>query len=246
MPKVVPFFFFYVTFCPSALIVNQQFTGVQAYNLIRPYINFSYRFLKKYFNGRSFTMLDVGAGNQSATKTTETFPRCKYYGLDISREYNYQPSDFARMQDFYEIDLVKLDYTPVPDNFFDAVWMVHVIEHLPNGEEVLQKLIEKMKPGGIFYLEYPGKKSTTLPSMYGTLNFYDDPSHVRLYNLPELRKVFENNGCTVLRSGTRRNWFYIAALPIRVLGKVLTRKRIEGNLFWDIAGFAEYVLAQKR
>lgn len=95
------------------------------------------------------------------------------------------------MEKFYELDLTLLDYAAIPNNFFDAIMMAHVIEHLHNGEEVLPLLVKKLKPGGHFYIEYPGKKSTTLPSMYGTLNFKDDPTHVRLYSVNELKKVFE-------------------------------------------------------
>jgi len=190
-------------------------------------------------------MLDIGAGNKSATKITGVFPNCEYYGLDISKEYNYSETDFVRMKAFYEIDLTTLQFDEIPDDFFDAMWMVHVIEHLHNGDQVLPALLKKLKPGGYFYIEYPGKKSTTLPSMYGTLNFNDDPTHVRLYSVPELRDIFERNGCTVLKSGTRRNWVYIISTPARVLLSVIKGKRVEANLFWDALGFAEFLFAKK-
>ena len=64
--------------------------------------------------------------------------------------------------------------------------MVHVIEHLHNGDKVLEGLLTKLRSGGVIYIEYPGIRSTRLPSMRGSLNFSDDPTHVRLYSVPEI------------------------------------------------------------
>ncbi|MCX8472328.1 MAG: methyltransferase domain-containing protein [Sediminibacterium sp.] len=149
------------------------------------------------------------------------------------------------MKCFYELDLTKLDYSDIPDNFFDVILITHVIEHLHNGDEVLPLLIKKMKNNGVIYVEYPGQKSTKLPSMSGSLNFYDDPSHVRIYSIQELKKVFNNNNCSVINCGTRRNYYYIMALPFRLVYSLISGKKIKGNLFWDLLGFAEFLEVRK-
>jgi SAM-dependent methyltransferase len=194
----------------------------------------------------SFTLLDVGAGNRSASKTKAVFPNCQYYGLDIDRSTNYTEADFAQMERFYELDLTALDLSVLPDAFFDYINMAHVMEHLHNGDAVLPLLIQKLKPGGHFYIEYPGTKSLTLPSMHGTLNFNDDPTHVRLYSVPELSALVAQHGCVVLMSGTRRNWVYILAMPLRVVGAWVQGKQPLANVFWDLLGFAEYLFIQRK
>ena len=123
--------------------------------------------------------------------------------------------------------------------------MGHVIEHLHNGDEVIKKLLPKLVSGGYLYIEYPGIKSTKLPSMHGSLNFKDDPSHVRVYSVKELTKLFQDNNCSVLKGGTRRNIWFIVAMPFRLLTYIIKGKKIEGNIFWDILGFAEYVWVRK-
>lgn len=213
---------------------------------IQSVVNFKFSFLRKSFGRKSFALLDVGAGNHSASRITSLFPACSYYGLDLDKSYNNSDEDFKMMKGFYELDLTKLDYSVIPDQYFDGIWMAHVIEHLYNGDKVLPGLINKLKPGGYFYIEYPGKKSTKLPSMRGSLNFKDDPTHARLYSVAELSKIFESNGCTVLSSGTRRNWFYIIALPVRMLVSLTKKGYIEGNVFWDLLGFAEYLWVKKK
>jgi SAM-dependent methyltransferase len=201
--------------------------------------------MRKSFANKPFRLLDVGAGNHSASRITSLFTHCEYYGLDLDKSYNNNENDFNVMKGFYELDLTKLDFAIIPDQYFDGIWMAHVIEHLYNGDDVVKGLLKKLKPGGYFYIEYPGKKSTTLPSMRGSLNFKDDSSHVRIYSVPELTKVFNSNKCTVLSSGTRRNWFYIFSMPVRILLSLIRKGHVEGNVFWDILGFAEYLWVRK-
>ncbi len=212
---------------------------------VKAMINFKFSFIKRSFGDKHFHLLDVGSGNHSASRVHAVFPNCEYYGLDINRNYNNDKNDFLVMKDFYELDLTTLDYRIIPDEYFDGIWMSHVIEHLKNGDEVVSNLIQKLKPGGFFYIEYPGLKSTTLPSMYGSLNFYDDTSHVRIYSINELTNVFKQSKCTVIRSGTRRNWFYIIGMPVKIISSIIRRRRLEGNIFWDVLGFAEFLYVRK-
>jgi hypothetical protein len=95
------------------------------------------------------------------------------------------------------------------------------------------------------YVEYPGIKSTRLPSMYGTLNFKDDPTHVRVYSVNELSLLFNQLDCKVLKSGTRRNVWFILAMPFRILSYWIRGKKLQANIFWDILGFAEYLWIKK-
>lgn len=207
--------------------------------------NPKFAYLYTTFGQKPFTLLDIGAGNQSATKTLRLFPNCSYHGLDLSRDYNNQESDFSLMKAFYELDLTKLQFHEIPDNHFDSILIVHVIEHLFNGDQVLVGLLPKLKKGGTMYVEYPCSRSTKLPSMRGTLNYHDDSTHVRLYSIPELKGVLEGAGCTVKSSGFRRSWFYVLATPFRILLRWARGKAVTGNIFWDLLGFAEYVVVQK-
>ena len=147
-------------------------------------------FMRRSFGSNQFRLLDIGAGNHSATKAKRVFPLCEYHGLDMERGYNNDEEDFNKMTAFYEMDLTKLDFGTIPDGYFDGIWMVHVIEHLYNADEVIKGLLPKLKPGGYMYVEYPGIRSTKLPSMQGSLNFNDDPTHVRVYSVKELTSLF--------------------------------------------------------
>lgn len=202
--------------------------------------------LRKHFGNKAFTMLDIGSGNKSATDFQKYFPNGTYHGVDMVKDYNYTEEDFGKMEAFYEMDLTQLDYSAIPDNHFDAILMAHIIEHLHNGDKVLENLAPKLKSGGVIYIEYPGQKSTTLPSREGTLNFYDDDTHVRVYSVPEVSKVLDSVGIKTLSGGLRRSYRNILMMPVKFIHNRIKYGYIMASVYWDWYGFAEYVWAQKK
>jgi SAM-dependent methyltransferase len=201
--------------------------------------------INQCFGQKPFVLLDIGAGNHSCSKYKNTFPNCEYHGVDLDKNYNNDENDFSQMKAFYEMDLTKLDFSSIPDDYFDFIMMAHIIEHLHNGDKVIEGLIPKLKSGGYIYIEYPGIKSTKLPSMYGSLNFYDDDTHVRIYSYSEISKIL-NSQFQIIKAGTRRNLIFLLAMPFRILLKLIQFKKQEGSTFWDLFGFAELVFARKK
>src|SRR5690348_14506481 len=106
----------------------------------------------KLFKQRPFRMLDIGSGNHSASKTKRLFPNCEYHGVDLQKDFNNDESDYAAMTAFYEMDLTKLEFGIIPDDYFDFIRMAHVIEHLYNGDLVIAGLLPKLKKGGHIYI----------------------------------------------------------------------------------------------
>lgn len=192
-------------------------------------------------NTRSrFRLLDVGCGNHSVRQAKRWFPNCEYFGIDRG-VYNNDDEDFLLMERFFELDLAQDDLAVIPDSWFDLIVVNHVIEHLYNGEDVIGNLTKKLRKGGRMYIEFPGEHSLALPSMSGTLNFCDDPTHVRVYSVREVANVLLANGLRIKRGGVRRDWRRILLFPV-----LLVRGLWQGNragAFWDLLGFAEFVYA---
>jgi SAM-dependent methyltransferase len=201
--------------------------------------------LERRFHGQTFRLLDVGAGNHSASMTKAFFPECHYEGLDRSRDYNNDVEDLARMDAFHEIDLDASDLAGVPDDSYDAILMAHVIEHLQDGRATLRRLVRKLAPGGMMYVECPGPRSLRLPSMRGTLNFHDDPTHVRPFTSAELSEVLRSCGLRIVRAGTRRDWLLCLLTPVIAVRARMTLGYVPGGVFWDLTGFAEFVIAER-
>lgn len=217
-------------------------------NFLRRYISTrtpKFYFLDKVMGNKPFKLLDAGCGNHSPSRTKNIFPNCEYYGLDLNKDYAYNEADEKALKQFYQMDLTKLEFDVLPDNFFDVIILNHVIEHLFNGDMVIEQLSKKLNATGYFYIEYPSQKSTTLPSKPGTLNFYDDDTHVRIYSVKELDALMEKIGFKVISSGVRKSTFHIVMMPYNLLKAKLQGNKYTGAMYWDLLGFAEYVFAQR-
>ena len=197
--------------------------------------------------GKTLAILDVGCGSHSPSLTKHWLRTCRYYGVDRER-CNNSDLDYALMDGFFGEDLETSDLSMIPDEAFDGIIMAHVIEHLGNGEEVIARLARKLRAGGKIYLEFPSERSLTLPSGVGSLNFHDDPSHVRLYSIPVVSAACGAAGLTVTKSGIRRDSAWIAidlmSLPLQ-LASLVRNGKLFGPLLWDLLGFASFVIATK-
>jgi len=195
------------------------------------------------YKNKSFNYLDIGCGSHSPTSTKTWFPNCTYDGID-KQNYNNSEEDFNVMNNFYSIDLTKDSLSEIPDNHYDIIMLSHVIEHLENGDAVVAQAVKKLKTGGKIYIEYPGASSLSLPNMRGTLNFSDDPTHVRIYDIKEISNLLLQNSCTIIKAGIRkdpvRRWLF----PLIWLDAYL--RNVPGGAFWDVCDFAEYVYAERK
>ncbi|MFH1005818.1 MAG: class I SAM-dependent methyltransferase [Bacteroidota bacterium] len=206
---------------------------------------FKIKLSEKYSLPENASILDIGAGSHSATIIKKWLPKCNYTGIDISRDYHNDESDFKAMDEFFEIDLTKLKFDIIPENKYDLIIMSHVIEHLYNGDKVITGLTSKLKKGGLMYIEFPSEKSITFPSMRETLNFFDDATHCRIYSLKELCNLLMNNKCKILKAGTRRQWINIFVMPFKIPIQLISKRYVRAGVFWDLFGFADFIIAKK-
>ena len=199
-----------------------------AYNKIKQIIRlysipkfvFLNKFIKNYSKDK-IKVLDVGCGNKSPSITTSLFPKIEYFGLD-KEDYN-----------------LTIENKRILENRYFR------IEHTTRGTEILEILAKKLKVGGGIYIEFPSVKSLAFPSMPGTLNFCDDPTHVRLYDIKEVANTLIKCGFKVIKAGTRRNFIRCLLTSMVIIYQLMKIKKIEGGAFWDILGFAEFVYAVK-
>jgi SAM-dependent methyltransferase len=191
-------------------------------------------------------ILDIGCGADMPEIAARAFPRRVYHGIDIARP---NPETLRHIDEFFRIDLTSSDFTEIQDGFYDAILMSHVIEHIMNGEKVIQALAPKLKPHGAMFVEFPSVRSLGLPSGTGTLQFCDDDTHVRVYEVSEVANAMLRAGLTVVKAGTRRDWVRIAlapaAIPLQIRTLIATG-HLHARGLWDILGFASFVLAIRK
>ena len=209
---------------------------------LRP--NYKYLFVKK-INLKNSLVLEVGIGNNSPKIFKHYYPDTIYHGLDKDLSYNLDQESIRLIDKFYKLNLEEDSLNIIDNDIYDFVIIAHVIEHIMNGETVINDLSKKIKSTGYFYIEYPTKNSKYFPSMKGTLNFFDDATHKRFYNISDIISILQANGFKIVRSGVKRDFLRILGIPYMIIKSLITLGYVRGSVFWDILGFAEYILAQK-
>lgn len=206
---------------------------------------FGLRILKRNFPNtgmKQIAVLDIGCGNHAPTRLRNVFPGAKYFGVDRA-SYNLTEEDLRSMDVFIILDLETNRISRyLEEGKFELINFSHVIEHLDNGEEVLRQLRRLQPPKSLLYIETPSEESLHFVSRPGTLNFFDDPTHKRVYSLEEITNILRSENYLILKSGKRRDYRRILLFPLLACIFVILGKRIPGPVVWDIIGFANYLL----
>jgi len=133
-------------------------------------------------------VFDIGCGNDSPYVFKSARPDIRYVGLDVG-DYQQQ-HDPNRYADEYLVVPPESFLRSIQDrdNQFDAVTSNHNLEHCLNPDEVVIAMARALRPGGRLFMAFPAAATVDLPSRGGTLNFYDDPTHV---TPPDFRRVLQ-------------------------------------------------------
>jgi SAM-dependent methyltransferase len=196
----------------------------------------------------SLRILDIGCGNNSPSTTKHWFPGSRYEGADI-QQYNLSAEDLASMEAFYLVGVDGSGYSAIPDGAYDFIILHHVVEHMTDPLPILATVCSKLKPGGLIWIGFPSLRSLSLPPGEGTLQFCDDPTHVRVPHVWEISNVLLANGVKVLHAGRSRSFIRealgAALLPWAMLRKLVTG-RLSGRGLWYILGFEDHVFGQRK
>jgi len=119
-------------------------------------------------NTQNLVVLNAGCGSNWLKKY---FPKtCKVVGLDI----NNPSADISA-------DLEKK--LPIKDNTYDAIVLLHVVEHVRNPLAMFEEFERILKPGGVLYLSTPSPWSD---------NAWEDPYHTRPFTVGAIRSLAQD------------------------------------------------------
>jgi SAM-dependent methyltransferase len=205
-------------------------------------------YVRRRLSSTALRILDIGCGNNSPSTTKHWFPGCHYSGADIA-QYQNNDEDLAAIDDFYPLAPDGSGYSAIPDSSYDFVILHHVVEHMTEPAPILAVICSKLKPGGYIWIAFPSLRSLSLPPGEGTLQFCDDPTHVRVPDIREVSNILLANGVKVLHGGRSRD-FSRALLGLAILPWALLRRLITGKLsgrgLWYILGFEDHVFGQRK
>ncbi|MDC6365162.1 MULTISPECIES: class I SAM-dependent methyltransferase [Flavobacteriaceae] len=165
------------------------------------------------------SLLDIGAG------TGDFLLHAKRKGLQIK---GVEPNKKARELALNKGIELESDIDSLSNAKYDVITLWHVLEHLPNLEGQIEKMVSLLQPNGVLIVAVPNFKSFDAKH-YGTYwAGYDVPRHLWHFSKTSISKLFGKHNMEV--TSIRPMWFdafYVSMLS----------EKYKGNKFNLISAF---------
>jgi SAM-dependent methyltransferase len=149
---------------------------------------------------QSGSLLDLGCSSGSFFEFIKGAP-WKLYGIEMSADCAKIAEEKSGAEVFVG-DIVK---APFPPESFDVITCFDVLEHLYEPRQVMAKVMEWLKPGGIFYVLIPNVDSAEARIFGSYWAGLELPRHLFHYSPASLRYLAKSVGLHEISLITRRN-----------------------------------------
>ena len=161
-------------------------------------------------------VLDAGCGSG---RTLQELGR---YGEVSGIELSPDAAAVARDRGAFDVRIGRLEELPWPDQTFDLITCLDVIEHTPDDRVTLRELHRVTRRGGHLLV--------TVPAYQALWSQHDvDNHHFRRYEREPLRQAAEQSGWTVTRLTSFNSVLLPAAAAVRLIQRRRMRPAGNGN-----------------
>lgn len=172
---------------PKLLSTWKEFWGMLMYLevRIRPKADLSVMYLPAKPGGR---LLEVGCGSGLMLK--------RMFDLGwLVEGVDFDPVavENSRRKGL-QVRLGTMEEQEYPDNHFDAITMIHLIEHVHEPTRLLCECYRVIKPGGRLVIVTPNIESLGHQLFKASCFHLDPPRHLHLFSLSSLRQLIEKAG----------------------------------------------------
>lgn len=181
----------------NALYSKKEFSVSKLIAVILNYLfNFELYFgiPEKQKNKASF--LDIGCGDGEIVYFLRKFG-WKSFGFEIGKK-KYQ------RQIYFNSNLLRVNFF---NKKFNVIRLSHVLEHLNNPDDYLNKIYKLLKKKGLLYLSLPSSSSLNAKIFSKYWMGYDVPRHQINYNFNNLLNLLNKHGFKLIKYQYNSNMF---------------------------------------
>jgi 2-polyprenyl-3-methyl-5-hydroxy-6-metoxy-1,4-benzoquinol methylase len=151
------------------------------------------------------TLLDMGCG------TGSFLDYCQQHGWQIS---GVEPNETARKQAEDKTKItIQQGLSEVADSSFEVITLWHVLEHLPDLEQIMNQLKSLLAPGGILIIAVPNFEAYEASVFKEYWAAYDVPRHLYHFNRKSVEHLANIHGLKIARTYPMKlDSFYISLL----------------------------------
>lgn len=181
----------------------------------------------------SKTICDIGCG------TGEFLRTMKQAGWAVS---GVEPNPSARQKAEQNISQPVYESLQQATNQFDLISLWHVLEHLPELNESLTKIIQLLKPEGRLLIAVPNHSSPDANHYQEYWAGYDVPRHLWHFNQKAMVLFLQKHGFTLEKTiPMKLDAFYVSMLSEKYMGN----PGISGLIKGFLNGFSSNQTAKK-
>jgi len=134
--------------------------------------------------------------------------------LYCAREEGYEPegieinpklANFTREKLNFKVYCSEFQSAVLPENYYDVITIIDVLEHLTGPKEVLANLLTSLKKGGILYIKVPHypmqilKQDIARVLRISDAGVFSNFGHINHFNIKSMRKVLNEIGFSLVQ-----------------------------------------------
>lgn len=151
--------------------------------------------------GNNKTLLELGCHTGHLSEWLQK-QGCEVTGVDLNSRALEISKPYLSRAIFADLETVEF-WNQIEGHTYDTITCMHVLEHLTNPWETLQKLKQLLNPNGEIIIALPNINNAKdrYNIFFGEFNYtvdgVMDKTHLRFFNQKTARELIENNGLIV-------------------------------------------------